>query len=315
MADKKITDLQQVSAITDDLNFPVDDTLQTYRATIGQLKSYLTPLYIPPVVRRKTSGSGNYYGTYAFICSSASCTLDATYTNNGVTFTVVKTVASGNVVFLAGNGAPTTSGSLTKSGGTGDSSITFSAVRSSIYSRIRLQGGGGGGSGGGTSAGNGSAGSASTFGSWSAGGGSAGNFTSNVGGAGGTNTSSTGSLVINVAGGQGGGYESIGVNSRGGKGGGSSFFGGAPGEPGTDTAGAPAAANSGAGGAGGGTNSAAAQTGTGGGAGGYLEFIIDGVASAAWAVGGGGGGGSAGTNGRGGSDGADGIFIGEDHFN
>ena len=116
MADKKITDLQQVSAITDDLNFPVDDTLQTYRGTIGQVKNYLAPVYISPSRQTFTSGSGTYKIGHAFTVSGASCTIGATYTNNGNTYTVIRTVSSSNIVWLAGDAAPTASGTLTKSG-------------------------------------------------------------------------------------------------------------------------------------------------------------------------------------------------------
>lgn len=41
MAQKKITDLQLISSVTDDLNIPVDDGSQTYRATALQIKNYI----------------------------------------------------------------------------------------------------------------------------------------------------------------------------------------------------------------------------------------------------------------------------------
>ncbi len=43
MADKKITDLQLRDNVSDDLNFPSDDGLQSYRVTAAQLKSYVVP--------------------------------------------------------------------------------------------------------------------------------------------------------------------------------------------------------------------------------------------------------------------------------
>lgn len=43
MAQKKITDLQLVAAVGDDLNFPGDNGIQTYRATALQLKNYIFP--------------------------------------------------------------------------------------------------------------------------------------------------------------------------------------------------------------------------------------------------------------------------------
>jgi hypothetical protein len=315
MADKKITDLQQISAITDDLNFPVDDTLQTYRATIGQVKTYLAPIYISPTVQRFTSGSGTYNPGYAFIVSGANATVGATYTNNGNTYTVLKTVTSSNIVWLSGSASPTSSGTLTKASGTGDSTISFSAYRKSLYIRLKAVGGGGGGAGGGAGGGTGGGGGNTTFGSnLTAGGGAAGNFTDSLGGAGGTNTISEGFTVINVSGGRGDGYVSTGINYQGGKNGGISFFGGTAGSPGTDTAGQTVAANSGSGGSGGGTNSAAAQTGTGGGAGGFIEVLISSPGSYSYSIGSAGSAGSAGTNGRGGSAGSAGIVIVEEYY-
>lgn len=41
MADKKITDLQLRDNVSDDVNFPGDDGLQTYRLTAAQLKEYI----------------------------------------------------------------------------------------------------------------------------------------------------------------------------------------------------------------------------------------------------------------------------------
>jgi hypothetical protein len=41
MANKKITDLQLISAVTDGLNFPGDDSIQSYRATALQLWNYI----------------------------------------------------------------------------------------------------------------------------------------------------------------------------------------------------------------------------------------------------------------------------------
>lgn len=41
MADKEITDLQLIAAVTDDVNIPGDNTLQTYRLTALQLKNYI----------------------------------------------------------------------------------------------------------------------------------------------------------------------------------------------------------------------------------------------------------------------------------
>lgn len=42
MAQKKITDLQLIGALTDSIAFPVDNGIQTYRSTGAQLKSFLS---------------------------------------------------------------------------------------------------------------------------------------------------------------------------------------------------------------------------------------------------------------------------------
>lgn len=65
---------------------------------------------------------------YTFTVTSASATIASTYTNNGVTFTTVKTLAAGTTLILQGLSAPAASGTLTKASGTGDATITFSAV-------------------------------------------------------------------------------------------------------------------------------------------------------------------------------------------
>jgi hypothetical protein len=44
MADKKITDLQLISAITGSMSFPIDDAIQTYRGTPTQMQTFITKL-------------------------------------------------------------------------------------------------------------------------------------------------------------------------------------------------------------------------------------------------------------------------------
>jgi hypothetical protein len=65
--------------------------------------------------------------TYRFTVTAANATANATYINNGFTFTVTDTIAAGTVLFCTGTGAPTASGTLTRTSGTGDATITFSA--------------------------------------------------------------------------------------------------------------------------------------------------------------------------------------------
>lgn len=72
-------------------------------------------------------------GTYTFTVTSANATLGATYTNNGVTYTVTATIAAQTTLVATGVSAPTASGTLTKASGTGDATITFSAVVAGPY--------------------------------------------------------------------------------------------------------------------------------------------------------------------------------------
>lgn len=65
---------------------------------------------------------------YVFTVTSANATAGATYTNNLQTFTVLSTISSGTTLVTTGTGAPLSSGTLTKASGTGDTTITFTAV-------------------------------------------------------------------------------------------------------------------------------------------------------------------------------------------
>jgi hypothetical protein len=158
MAQKKITELQLISAMTDGAAFPVDNGIQTYRATGSQLKTYLAPLYIADSWEFLTTGSGTWNKHYAFVVSAASATVGATYTHNSVTYTVIHTVASSNYVVLSGSAAPLSTGTLTKASGTGDSTIAFSSVRAPIALAVTVIGGGGGGGNAGNTFANGGGG-------------------------------------------------------------------------------------------------------------------------------------------------------------
>lgn len=66
---------------------------------------------------------------YMFNVTAANATAGATYTNNGVTYYVKKTIAGGTKLYTAGAVSSTTSGTtLTKTAGVGDATITFSTV-------------------------------------------------------------------------------------------------------------------------------------------------------------------------------------------
>ncbi len=49
MAQKKITDLQLIDEVTDSLNFPGDDGIQSYRVTAAQISTYIEAILASPV--------------------------------------------------------------------------------------------------------------------------------------------------------------------------------------------------------------------------------------------------------------------------
>lgn len=264
----------------------------------------------PPKVSIYTSSTGTHNPTYIFFIVSGNATAAATYTNNSITFTVVTTVAAGTLVKMTGPGAPLASGTLTKTGGTGDSTLSFYAVRAPIYMQVELVGGGGGGGGSqggsGSSGGAGGAGNDTSFGTTlllgSAGGGGSG------GGAGGSGGAASVGAATGIAiPGANGSDSGIGVSSAvsGGNGGGSPFGGAGQGRKAAN--GIAASANSGSGG-GGSMNSN--NSGGGGGAGGYVKALIFAAFTTyPWSVGTGGTAGTAGTAGNVGSVGAAGLII------
>lgn len=101
-----------------------------------EISSQITPLvfnYFKRPVKPVYATTLNY----TFTVTSANATVGATYTNNGQTFTVVATISGGVTLICKSIGAPASSGTLTRATGTGDATITFSAVTAStqyIYS-------------------------------------------------------------------------------------------------------------------------------------------------------------------------------------
>lgn len=269
-----------------------------------------------------------------FTVTSANATIGATYTNNSQTFTVLETISGSTRLFTSGVGAPLSSGTLTKSGGTGDATITFSASQTLatytapanvLHIHFQIIGGGGGGGGAGNSGGSdGGAGNPSAFGpSFSVAlGGSGGvrGSSSSIGGAGGATSPASGLVGFSVSGGSGapGAIENVGTSFYldGGNGGGGFFGGGGAGGVGSNVP-TSSPGNSGAG-AGGGAVSATTTAGSGGGggggAGGYIEGDISSPAATLYyTIGTGGTAGSAGSIGTGsatsGAAAADGKLI------
>ena len=274
---------------------------------------------LPTQTKLTTTGTA---AGYLFTVSSANASVGATYTNNGNTYTVLSTLASGTLLFCSGASAPTSTGTLTKSTGTGDSTITFSVatplglytVPANVkYLSIEMVGAGGGG--GGTS-GSGGAGSMTAFGAalleCFGGGGGAGGGTGGAGGAGGAASLGTGPIGLAFTGAYGGGTTLNGSGasfSSAGASGGCSAFGGA-GAGVVNGAGIAAAANSGSGGGGGSASTGPADA--GGGAGGYLKAMITTVAASYYYCVGVGGTAGSGTNG--GGAGAAGIINITEHY-
>jgi len=92
-----------------------------------EISSNVTPVVLN-YFKRPTKPVFATYLIYTFTVTAANATVGATYTNNGYTFTVSATIAGGVTLVCAGTGAPASSGTLTKASGTGDATITFSAV-------------------------------------------------------------------------------------------------------------------------------------------------------------------------------------------
>lgn len=71
---------------------------------------------------------------YMFNVTAANATAAATYTNNGVTYYVKKTIAGGTKLYVAAASGSVTSGTtLTKTSGVGDATITFSTVEQKAH--------------------------------------------------------------------------------------------------------------------------------------------------------------------------------------
>lgn len=292
--------------------------------TVPQLAAMLTN----PTIQKFTS-TGSTVG-WIFTVTAANATAGATYTNNGNTYTVVNTIAGGTLLWATQASAPQASGTLTKSAGTGDATITFSAAQAYAtyttasnvkYIRVVMVGAGGGGGGSGSTSGTAATdGSASTFGVvlLSAGGGLKGARDAD-GGAGGASSLGSGPIGIAISGGAGGGSgrqnsaASTATPSIVGGQGASSAFGGAGSGGSAGTTGAGSAGGANTGGGGGGAYASANNnifSGSGGGSGGYVDAIITSPsASYPYSVGAGGTGQAAGTGGAAGGNGGSGQVV------
>lgn len=290
---------------------------------LSKLQALIQPFAV--TIQKFTTGSGTYYKSYVFAISSGSATAGATYSHNGFTYTVQETVASGTIIRMIGTGAPLVSGTLTKTGGTGDATLDFYAVRPPLYLKVRMVGGGGGGGGSVNSAISlaptaGGNGVASTFGTalLSAGGGIGGSIAgaSGAGGSGGSSSLGTGPVGIALTGGSGTSIfsQGAGAGTSAGAPGGSSAFGGGGGGGPTGSSGGSGVTNTGGGGGGAG-GPAGGFNGAGGGSGGFVEAVIHSPdASYAYSVGTGGAAGGAGSSGNDGGSGGSGLIVVEEFY-
>jgi hypothetical protein len=279
---------------------------------LAQLDAAILPL--PSIYTYLNTGSGTYNLPVVFFIASGNATAAATYTNNGNTFTVSTTISAGTQLTCTGDGAPLTSGTLTKASGTGDATITFYAYRAATKLHVRMAGDGGGGGGSGTSNGtSGGNGTGTTFGAQLSASGGTG-ATRGGGTAGGTATLGTVANGFTLTGGSGsgGGANSTSANTNQGGVGGTNSLGGAGQGGAFGQSGGAGVTNTGAGGGGGGESSGVTsqEAGGGGGAGGYIDaFILTPPWTHAYAVGAGGIAGVAGTSGKTGGAGASGMIF------
>lgn len=288
---------------------------------LAQITAMMKPL--APVVTSYLSSTGSHNLTYYFFIAVGNATAAATYTNNGVTYTVKATVASGLIITASGSGAPEASGILTKTGGTGDATLTFYAYRAPISLDVDMNGGGGGSSGSGTAAGGtGGDGGDTTFGTTllSAAGGKGGIWDNDPAA---VATASLGSgplgLALSGAQGQGGGGSGTGSSVQGGNGASTPFGGGGAGGNGGaigTSVGSAGRANTGAGGGGAGCHGVNNNlSGSGGNAGATIKaFIAAPSGTYAYAVGAGGIAGTAGGSGLAGTAGGSGVILLRENF-
>lgn len=283
---------------------------------------------LTPPLSTTITATGTQTG-WVFAVTSANATLGAVYTNNSNSFTVQGTIAAGTLLFMTGTGA-TTGSTLTKSTGTGDATITFSAkFATATYTpatnppplAIRVEGIGGGG--GGASNSNGStAATGATAQTTYVGpnlivlpGGTGGNITMGNNSAVTAPTLGSGVSGVSVQGqyGQIGLAELLVTYIAGGKGASSRYGDGATGGPGNSAAPNNAIAYGTGGGGGGAGNQG--QGANGGSSGSYCDVLFTGSAiltSYAYVIGTGGAGNAAGT--FAGSNGANGCLTFTEYY-
>lgn len=125
MAQKKITDLQLISEVSDTLSIPGDNGIQTYRATGAQLATYMGKVLKFPVAA-KTTTYAIAITDYAILCSGSAftVTLPTAVGYTGKPFLIKKTDASlTNVITIATTSSQTIDGVTTTTLNTKNESV------------------------------------------------------------------------------------------------------------------------------------------------------------------------------------------------
>lgn len=118
MANKKITDLQLVSAITDSANFPLDDGIQTYRGTGPQIYDYLLPKFSASRTISAAASALTLADRVVYLDPTSSSFTQALPALSGVpanwTVTFLNIATNGNYVTLDADSTETIDGATTK---------------------------------------------------------------------------------------------------------------------------------------------------------------------------------------------------------
>jgi len=104
------------------------NSVQTARFIIG-IPNFIKILarVTPVVVAGNTRRWGGYtFANYLFTVATATAVAGDTYTNNGITYTVLRSITGGTELLCSGAGAPAASGNLVRASGAGTDPIVFS---------------------------------------------------------------------------------------------------------------------------------------------------------------------------------------------
>lgn len=119
--------------------------IQSFQAALASPSS-TSSAYANKAPNFRVLTSGTTFGlSYYFTAPGTTALTGAKYTNNGQTFTVVDSVTNASMVMCTSTGAPTSTGRLDLSSGSGTGTLFFTAVQAPLYMVVECVGGGGGG--------------------------------------------------------------------------------------------------------------------------------------------------------------------------